>query len=387
MNKFTTKIKYYWSDIFHPHLNNREILMLTDIINKFVGTFDFEQLRQHVVDYIGELFEADRCFIDDFDVEKNKFITPEYEYLASPELKSFKGLEPEKEAPEINDFLLQGNEIVFLNSEEYIKENNLQNTKSHEFLKNFNIKSAAYIPIKHDTKLIGMLGIVYEREKRFRYKELELIKKFTKQISLAFFQMKINESLDTCLKREITLRNSINKIRSTLNIKKIKKYFVNKIGKYLNADRVGLSLFDEEKKIFLPFENESEYLSNPEQSSFAGYDWSLEEIQPFIEPLKEKKEVNFSDIDVYIKENHFENTRIEELFRSAGIGSSYNFPILWHQNLFGYFCIDFNKKGIELAGIDLNFVRTLTDQLAMGICHAKNYEKIQKSYIRNFPRN
>lgn len=379
-HKFIKCLKQYWNDISSPHVSNEDILLLNDIISRFIGTFDKEKLKYEVVNYIGKIFKADRCFIDDYDPINNRFITPEYEYLSSPELKSFKGLKPHKEAPELNRMALMGEETVFSDRNEFLEENNLINSKSHQFLKDFGMKSCAYMPIKYNNEIIGMLGIVYVRRKKFfRDTELELIRKICGQIALTLEQITLSANYEKCAEREMMMRKIVQKLGSTLDIEKIKHYFVTRMAKYFRADRVALSLFDREREIFLPFDENSEYLQTPEMQSLIGYDWSREEIKPFIEPIKQGKEVNFSDFESYIKENNLEKTRIPELFLKSNICSSYNIPVMCSDKIMGYFCIDFKKKGVEINRCEMNFLRVLAEQLGITLYQIELYEKSKEA--------
>jgi len=383
MNDFYNKLKQSWDKLTSQHISQREINLLNTIINRFIGKFEAQQLKLELVNFIGNLFGADRCFIDDYDPSTNRLVTPEYEYLSSLELKSFLGFKPENKAPELAEMAIKGEEIIFSDPDNYMKEKNLLHTQSHKFLKEFHMRSCVYMPIKYGEKLQGMLGIVYvSRKKYFNKSELELIRKICEKIGVALYQIKINSFYEECLDREILMRKIIERVGSTLDLDKVKNYFVVQIARYFKADRVGIALYDENKQSFLPFDENSEYLADPDQYSFVGYDWGKDEIQPFIAPLKQGKEVNFTDIDVFVEENNLQKTGIPILFRSANIGSSYNIPAFCGKKVVGYFCIDFKEKGVVLDRCELNYIRIMANQLGMKISQAELYEKEKQTAER-----
>ncbi len=376
LNKLLINIRYTWAKIFSPYVNNREIMLLSSIINKFIGKFDTEELKIEIVNFIGMLFDADRCFIDDYDPVNKVFITPKYEYLSSGKFMSFKGLKAHEVAPELTKKALRGEEIIFSDTDKYVWENDLVNTQTHRFLKSFRMQSCVYLPIKLNAEMFGMLGIVYiEKRKHFKKEEIDLIRKFCEQIAIAFYQIKINAAFESCAEREILTRKIIQMMGGTLDLDRIKSYFVNQIAECFNADRVGLSLFDDKKEIFLPFDKFSEYRSDPELFSFIGYEWSKKEVREFTEPLKQSREVNFSNLYNYIKENKLENTGLLGLFSLASIGSSINVPVLSGKKVMGFFCIDFVKGGVILSSEEMNFIRVLSDHLGIILHQAELYEK------------
>ncbi len=376
-------LKKIKNELLGEELTDKEIVLLIDIINKFIGTFDANLLKFHLVNFLGKSFNADKCFIADYDQKKKTHLVPEYEFMYSSEIKSVKGYDLEKESPELLAIANKGEEIIFSDLNKYIKQKNLAGSKSESFIKSFRVKSAVYIPIKYGQEILGLLALVYVRKKKkFKKNELDLIRKITGQISIALYQIKIHKSLHECLDKEIILKKITHKIRSTLDGDQIKNYFVTLIGQYFKANRAGFFLYDEKTKTFLSCDENSEYLSGTDQVSFTNVDVS--KLMPFLQPLPEGKEIIFTDLESYIKEHNLENTEILQVFKSANINSGYKIPVRYCEELKGFFCIEFNEQGVIIEPIELNFLRTLADQFAIALAQSNLCNKIEQTAEKEY---
>lgn len=241
-------------------------------------------------------------------------------------------------------------------------------------------KSVFCTPIKSQDKVFSVLYLENRYiENTFNQAGMDFISIILSQCAISIENSRLLEIEKQTAERERLLRNIIETTRNTLDINEIKKSIVNSVRKAFNADRVVLSEFDSERNIFLPAEKCAEVISDPKLFSFVGYDWTQDIIQPFIKPLTQKKEVNFSNLYNYIKKNNLENTGIKELFESAGIKSSYNIPVMSGENLMGYFCIDFKDVDHLLTPEDLEFARVLANQTGIGLSQARLYESVKQT--------
>lgn len=374
-NKFINCIEKALDDYFSYHVSEEKLFFLNSIISKVVISNDSCKLKNELVNFLGKIFKADRCFVDDYDHIKRKFAPSNYEYLSDFEKTKNKESDFHRFTVEFNKLSLKDKEIIFYKRENFIKKNLLNETGMNKTLQDLNIKSCFYAPIKDNKEIIGMLGLIYTKKRKFfRVSEIELIRKICEKIGSAIKQIEINIGFEKAVEREIVIRKIIKKIGSAFDQNEIKKSFVTNLGKYLKASRVAISVFDEKENIFLPFDEDSVYLSSADFPDLIGYDWTKKELRAFIEPLKKGKEVNFSDLDEYINKNHLQNTEIYKLFKSAKMNSSYNIPVQLQGKIKGYFSINYEKKGVALDKIHLNFLRIISEHLAFALYHAKLHE-------------
>jgi len=157
---------------------------------------------------------------------------------------------------------------------------------------------------------------------------------------------------------------------------------VQEYGKYFEVNRVDLSEYDPINQIFLPTDENSEYISSPNVPSLAYYDWSQKEADCYTNIMKSKNEMNIADIDNYIWANVPECSETEKWFRNIGIKSTYNIPILYGSELMGFFCIDYTEKKYEMKNEELDFIRILAKQCGIALYQSILYEKEKQTANR-----
>ncbi len=145
------------------------------------------------------------------------------------------------------------------------------------------------------------------------------------------------------------------------------------VSKYFSANRVGIYLYNKKTGTFIFGGENAEYLSDPEQTSFNQINTTNSQL--FLQPLLDEKEIIFTDLENYAKEHKLEDTEIFKNLKAAKINSSYKIPIFYDNEIKGYFCIDFNETNIKISPVELNFMRTLADQLGIAISQTELYEK------------
>jgi len=351
---------------------------LREIISTIRSTLDINEIKRTFINEIGTFFKADRVVIADYDYKTNNYyISSEGEYRSSDKVKTFVGRDFTAIpgfVEYVRDTHLQGKDIIFNDLEKYLDENNLRETDIEKFYRDYDFISSVVINIYYRDLFLGNLVVNFGKQRDFSDDDIKFIKTLADQAGVAIYQSKLYLKEKHTAEREVLLRNIISTIRSTLDINKIKRTFVNELGTFFKADRIVFSEFNAEKNVFLPTDEYSEYLTDPALGSLIGYDWNLEKVLPFIQSLKEQEEINIVNLDEYLKEHNLENSDLEKLFREWKIQSSYNILIMYGKEIMGFFCIDYIKEKHEISTEELEFLRTLTNQAGIALHQAKLYE-------------
>lgn len=350
-----------------------------EIVELLREDLDPNKVKKAIVNNIGKYFNADRCVLRLLSPDNEPLPINEYsEYRSSKNLISMVGNVP-----------ISFNKLIPLpklfTSEDYQKsasELPILPKQLIEYLEKYELRSGYIVNIKHKGVPIGHLAIHYKEKHKTTDEKSELLKNIIGQISLALYQSNLYQKVNDYNEKAEVYKKLISTIRSTLDIKKLKNAFVNTIGKHFKADRVVINLYDEKKEAYLPVDKSAEFLSTPKQPSLVGYDWNNPDIKDFMQPLNKGKEVIFSNIDDYIKDNKLEKTKLLELFEKLNIGSSYKIPIMYAHKIKGHFRIDFNKKNTVFNNEDLTFLRTLADQAGVAIYQAELYEQERETAER-----
>jgi signal transduction histidine kinase len=130
--------------------------------------------------------------------------------------------------------------------------------------------------------------------------------------------------------------------------------------------------------MYLPIDKNSEYLSSIQEKSFVDFDFSDESIRGFIQPLLEKRELKILSWDEYISDKPKTDILITR-FENANVKSSYNLPVLYQEQIMGYFCIEFTKEICHLSNEDVNRIRNICTQAGIALYHADLYLKAEES--------
>lgn len=366
--------------------------LLRKIIETIRETLDINEIKETIVTEVGKALNADRVFIVEFDSETGapKILDENSEYI-TPGTKSLVGYNfANSDVELLANAHRQNNTLIMHNFEDFIKKNDLQNTKTEKWLLETEIKSGLGMSMYYGDKIFGTLNLHYTKvEYPITNEYIDFFAIITQQAGIALYQASLYEKIRLQAEREKMSRNIIEILRSTMDKTVIKRLFVKNIAKFFNADRVLLSEYDSKTKTYLPIDANSEYSTSPDFKTLIGFDWSAPEVSEFIQPLLEKRELNIDDFDDYIRRNPKGQDFID-FFITYDIKSSYNFPIIYENELLGFFCLDYIGKPNILSNEDISRIRSICTQAGIALYHANLYMKAKdceiskKSFISNF---
>ncbi len=357
------------------------------LIRKFIetsrSTLDKEIFKSVISDEVGNTFSANRCYFSSFDKKKNRAIPLEYQYVSGEDIKKIPYIHPYKTALKyFREIVVSEGAFIVNDTEKFSEKYPKEPVCSEKYFKEYDIKSIFAFPVWDTENETAYLTLHYTKKKvQLSNENIQLIKILADQASVAFIQADLFEREKQTAKRETLQRNIIESIRSTIDKYELKSILVNTIGEYFNADRILFSEFDENNNMYYPVDKYSEYLSGPDEKSFINYDWSDPSIREYIQPLIEKKELNIFCWNEYIKENP-KSQAFTELFEDADVQSSYNIPAIYGDKIIGYFCIEFTRKEYKFSIEELNLIRDICSQTAIGLYQAKLYETIKQTAQR-----
>lgn len=387
-------------DITEKKLAEQELLLRQEKIVKFAerertlriitakirGSLDIEEIKSEIVNQVGMFFNADRVALVFYDhPTKRYFVSKDSEYLQSESAKSFVGFDF-MAVPGFEEHVCKlhvgGNDIIYNDLDAYLDENNLRGIDLENFFREFNCISLAAINIYDGKTFIGNIVITFEKQKDFLNEEINFLKIIADQTGVAFHQAELYFQTKQLAERERISRNIIEILRSSMDKTIIKKLFVKNIGKFFDADRVYFSEFDSAAKRYLPVDKNSEYLSGIDVKSLVDYDWSDPGLMEHIKPLLEKREIRILAIDEYLSEHPNTSKELLSLYENLNVKSSYSFPVLYQENIIGYFCLEFTNKIFKLSEEDIGRIRSICTQAGIALYHAELYLKAQQCMMQ-----
>ena len=367
-----TGIALHQAELYNKTKHHSEIeTKIREITEMIRATLDIGKTKKTIVEVVGKMFKADRCFIVDYDKDIDGFLAVKDEYLSSEGIIAYKGVDINKQAPAFAEILKKGKQIIINNKEIYSDDDSLKFDVEEKEMEKYNLKSAFAVPFKlksafafpyYNDILLGALLIHYVEEDHYITEdEINTLSLIVNQVAIAIHQAKLYDITKIQTEREKIGRDIVEILRSTLDKNIIKHLFVKNIGLLFNANRVFFSDYDPKANMYLPIDKNSEYLSSIQEKSFVDFDFSDESIRGFIQPLLEKRELKILSWDEYISDKPKTDILITR-FENANVKSSYNLPVLYQEQIMGYFCIEFTKEICHLSNEDVNRIRNICTQ-------------------------
>lgn len=348
--------------------------ILRRLIETIRSSLDINEIKNIMVEEICKVLDANRCFIIEYDKETDKFLPVKNEYLASADVKSAIGFDLRKEVKHLEDMNREGKEVILPDVETFLKENNLYNTPAEKHFREYGVKSGFSMPIAYQDELLGILVIHNTiQTKAFDYEEVELIRTLSNQIAIAIHQAKLYDQEKKTSAKEVTLRETIKIIRSTLDSEKIRNYFLDVACTYFGADRCIFDEYNKETKEFLPFRIER--LKSDDVKSLIGV--SVEGGFPeFADKLRNKKRnIIIKDVEKTLARKKLPNYKAIQTLYKSDAKSDYGFVVQYQNEILGILILHYVKNKKVFTTEELEFLKILRDQAGIALHQAELYEK------------
>lgn len=362
------------------HIESEKVIRkIIEIMRSSIG---INSVRSEVVREIGTFFKADRVFFADYDNENLNFtVSEDSEYKSSENVKSYAGNEKaitQGLVEAMKRFPLRGKDLIFSDLDKYLAENNINEIGAAKSFRDMGCIAMMGVHISYGESFYGDIVVTFEKKRKINEDDINFVKTLADQAGIAIYQAELYKQLQFQAERERINRTIIEILRSSMDKSIIKKLFVKNIGKFFDADRVFFSDYDSKTKTYLPVDENSEYLSNDNQKSFIGFDWTDSDISEHVKLLLEKREIKITNFAEYVKENPKMTKKLVSRYVDYGVKSSYNFPVLDQNNIMGYFCIEFTNKVSELTEEDINRTRSICTQAGIALYQAELYSQAQQ---------
>lgn len=353
--------------------------LLRRVVEITRDTLDIDKAKTNIVNIVGKTLSADRCFISDYDKEKDAFLPVKDEYLSSKDIVGYKGFNSNIEVPNFAKLLKHGQTLVVNNQEIFLNNEKQDFEIEKAAIKKFGVHSAFAVPLFYQDILLGTLSCHYTREHFIDDKEISLVKIIANQVAIAIYQARLFKTTKEQGKREALVRNVTEAIRNSLDVNETQKKIVENIGKTLNADRCFILEYNQKLDNF--FLVNEEYLSSGAIRSYKGVDLN-EHIPNFIAKFKEGKRLIINENRFLFDEESYdvnnekfakERNAIEEY----KVYSALVFPIFYKNEFLGDLVLHYVDRHHDIQDDEIIFLKLIANQIGIAIHQAKLYEKIQ----------
>jgi len=184
--------------------------------------------------------------------------------------------------------------------------------------------------------------------------------------------------------REKLLRGIIETTISTFDINQIKNSIVNQVGKFFDADRCLIRDYDEKTDTFSPLSIYSEYLSSSDVKSLINVEIETELKNYFFDVITRNGGIIVSnDIDKFIENNNLKNESVEKFIKDFSIKSGIlKLLIVYKNKILGILAIHYTRKKVAISKEDIDFIKTIANQVGIAIYQAQLFEKIKQTAKR-----
>ncbi|MFA6989636.1 MAG: GAF domain-containing sensor histidine kinase [Candidatus Gastranaerophilaceae bacterium] len=350
---------------------NRETL-LKNIVEKIRSSLDIDETLTFICDEAAKLFDVQRAAISEFyDINDRGNFIPRREYKKSPDIKGLKEINYlKKTGAYIGEIVLdKGINLVIDN----MSESNVPDYFKETYII-MGVKSALCVPIRKGEDKFGTIFLAeYNYYRNWTEDEITLLETVAGQAYIAIKQAELYEKEKQISEKESTLRKTMEVLRSTLDADKIKKYFVEIIGNYFDADRCLFLDYDKETNMMLPFKIE---ILKPEIKSLAGINPETD-FPEFVAKAKKGKDIFIKDLEETLSRKKFIKYKAIETLSQNEVKSGYGLLIKYKDQIVGVLILHFVNKKRILTHDELNFLKVLRNQAATALYQAYLYATVK----------
>lgn len=353
--------------------------ILNKIIDRIRNKFNTEEIKQYLINTIGEYFDADRCFFVDYDKTTNKFLPIKLEVLKSTKIRSLIGLDAEKELPEFCTKLRNKKKnIIIRDIEKTIARKSLISHKALNSLLKNNTKSDYVLLLQYEDQIVGILVLHFIKNKRIlSNEELSFLRTIQHHVGLAIYQNMLIEEKKQIAQNEKTIRKIIEITRSSLDSNEVKKQVVNALGKAFKADRCYFRAYDKSQDKFFP--PDVEYLSSPDIKSLLNIEPNQEGLRYFSGELR--KRVN-GFYPVIATEEEAKGTPLETYMKAAEMKADYAMPIIDDDEGFTWLVLHYSDEDPKFDDDYKKLLETIAFQVDISLKQIRLYNKAQQQIER-----
>lgn len=353
--------------------------LLRAIIESIRKTLDINEIRQNLVNVVGEKLKADKCFFWDYDNDKKEFVQQiKFDYVTSPEFRK-----PYTYGKETDEFLIetyrkQGYIYIpdFLDLVDGIGPFGVIGRHQINY---HHMRTNCCFGLFDEKKFLGAFAIQYKEVTPISKEDIELLKIIVNQAIIALKQAELYEKTKRQAEREQIIREITETALLGLDLKEIQNKLVTMVAKLFKADKCFIRPFNTEIDAFTPVEEHAEYCSSPDLKKL--YYFS-EEIEKLVKSeYKKGNAFIIPDFEEFFNKPQPFDSIAKRQIEHYGIRANYCFPILAENKLIGAFVVQFKKKTYLEHG-DIILLKTIVNQAAISLKQAQQHQQLQKQMER-----
>ena len=349
--------------------------LLRKTIEILRSTLDESQIKKKIVKAVVKTMNADRCFIVEYDENRNIFLPLKYESLLSPESESILGINPEVDTPEMANFARKGEEFVHEDLDKFIKEHNIEGTSTAAIFKKYDMIAGFSVPVIHGERFFGHIAYYYSKPQKYSNEDICFVRDLSNQTAIALYQSELYEREIQTAENQKMLREIILSSVS-FDFKYVIKSVVTHTGELFKSDRcffVDYIPSSASGKQKIPLDDYQEYRVSENIKSLIGKAYLAEALKPFLGIIEGKKVVvinNINEIDLP------EDARF--VMKDLEVKSSLIAPVYYEETIYGALIIDYTTDFNMFSEDEIKTAEAVAAQAAVIMQQAELYSKLEK---------
>lgn len=356
----------------------RETLLRT-IIESIRKTLDIDEIRQNLVNVVGEKLKADKCFFWDYDNDKKEFVQQiKFDYVTSPEFKK-----PYTYGKETDEFLIETYRkqgyIYIPDFLELIDDPGHMGIIGKHQINYHGMRTNCCFGLFDGEKFLGAFAIQYREVTPISDEDIEFLKIIANQTTIALKQADLYLKTKKQAEREQIIQEITKEARASFDLREIQNKLVTKVAKLFKADKCFIRPFDNEIDAFVPVEDYAQYCSSPDLKKLYYFSDEIEELVK--SEYKKGNAFVIPDFKEFFKKQEPFCSIAKRQIEHYGIQANYCFPIIAENKLIGAFVVQFKKK-TYLEPEDVNLLKTVVNHAAIALKQAEQHQKLKKQMER-----
>lgn len=353
--------------------------LLRSVIESIRKTLDIDEIRQNLVNVVGQKFNADKCFFWDYDNNKKEFIQQiKFDYVTSPEFRKPYTYGKETDKFLIGTYKKQG--YIFIpDSLDLIDNAGHFGIISRCQINYHNIRTNCCFGLFDGKKFLGAFAVQYKKVTPISNEDIELLKIIVNQATIALKQAELYSKTKKQAQREQIIREITETALIGLDTKEIQNKLVKRVANLFKPDKCFIRPFNAEIDAFVAVEEHAQYCSSSDLKKSYYFSKEVEELVK--SEYKKGNAFIIPDLSEFFSKPQPFDSIAQRQIEHYGIRANYCFPILAENKLIGAFVVQF-KKVTYLEPEDINLLRTIINQAAISLKQAEQHQQLQKQIKR-----
>ncbi|MBD2301011.1 GAF domain-containing protein [Nostoc sp. FACHB-87] len=345
---------------------------LTSVITRIRKSLDLETIFQTTVTEVRQMLQADRVAIFKFDLQKDW----EGEFISEDVTAGWESVV----AAKVYDYCFGEQFAVHYQQGRVQAVADIYDaglSPCHtKILGNFQVRANLIVPLLKQGKLWGLLCVHQcDKPRNWQPSEIEFVSQIAENLGVALQHNKLLNEARYQANQQKTLTSIITRIRESLDLDTIFQTSVTEVRQLLQADRVGVFRFDQQKNWEGEFIYDDVSHSYPSAVADKVYDHCFGEN---FAPLYAQGRVN-AITDIY--QGNFPSCYVE-ILEKFQVRANLVAPLLQEGTLWGLLCIHQCKNPRQWQHSEIEFVSQIAEQLGVALKQDSYLKKVQTQAIQ-----